>query len=244
MEPLTDSTDLLGDGPALRARAAAEGYLFLPGLLPRDLIAGIRGDVLEILADAGWIRGDAPRDAAIADLANFHAGPEPEFLDVFYRQLSLRSINALAHHPAWSACSKPVRRRGLRSSAPHHAQHVSGTPGIPPRPPTRTILWCRAARSLRGLDPARRLPGGDGRLQPRARQPYRWLVRLRAGARHRPDGNRRPAGALGAPADPHGRCAAPPRHAGAPGVANRSRSIRLSVDYRYQRLADPVVDRA
>ena len=84
IEPLTDSTDLLGDAGALRAQAYAEGYLFLPGLLPRQEIQSIRAQLLEILADAGWIDTSAPREAAIANLDSFCAEPDPKFVEVFW----------------------------------------------------------------------------------------------------------------------------------------------------------------
>ena len=245
MEPLMDSTDLLGDGPALRARAAAEGYLFLPGLLPRDLIAGIRGDVLEILADAGWIRGDAPRDAAIADLANFHAEPEPEFLDVFYRQLSLRSINALAHHPALVGLFETLfdaevfvhPRHIMRNmfparpefTTPAHQDHplVQG-------PRDHYAAWiplgdCPAEMGGYSLAPASHT-GGWYDFEPALGIGQMEIVDLPARWVHGPT-------RMGDVLLHHAMLV----HRG---VANRSRAIRLSVDYRYQRLTDPVVDRA
>ena len=46
MEPLVDSTALLADPATLRDRVAADGYLFLPGLLPRAEVAAVRAEVL------------------------------------------------------------------------------------------------------------------------------------------------------------------------------------------------------
>ncbi len=48
---LYNSTDLLNDAPALRARMAEDGYLYLPGLLDRDEVLAARRSVLERLAE-------------------------------------------------------------------------------------------------------------------------------------------------------------------------------------------------
>ncbi len=47
---LTDSTALIGDGPALRQRMAEDGYVFLRGVIDRDLLAWGEGLYREALA--------------------------------------------------------------------------------------------------------------------------------------------------------------------------------------------------
>ena len=42
MREFTDSSPLAGDMPALRARLAEDGYLFLRGLMPRDAVAAVQ----------------------------------------------------------------------------------------------------------------------------------------------------------------------------------------------------------
>jgi hypothetical protein len=83
---LRDSTDLLNDVEALRARMAEDGYLYLPGLLDRSEVAAARLAVCEILAEEGVLDPEFPVESAIAregtkmafrpDLAN--AGPARE----------------------------------------------------------------------------------------------------------------------------------------------------------------------
>ncbi len=51
---LSDSSSLFGDGPALRARIAEDGYVFLPGLLDRDQMAAVGRRGLGHLQAAGW----------------------------------------------------------------------------------------------------------------------------------------------------------------------------------------------
>ena len=52
--PMRESTSIVGDVDALRARLDEDGYLYLPGLLDRDKVMGVRRDVLRALTEAGW----------------------------------------------------------------------------------------------------------------------------------------------------------------------------------------------
>jgi len=98
MQPLTDSTELLDDGPALRARAHADGYVLIRGLLPREVVEEAAADLAGTMADAGWIPHGRPLATAPANLDKFCVEPQPAFMDVFYRQLSLKSLHALKAH--------------------------------------------------------------------------------------------------------------------------------------------------
>ena len=60
IRPFIDSSNLIGDGTALAARMRRDGYLFLPGLLPRDDVAAVQRQVGTIARDAGWLRRDRP----------------------------------------------------------------------------------------------------------------------------------------------------------------------------------------
>jgi hypothetical protein len=99
MHPLQDSAALLTDGPALAARIARDGYLYLPGLLPPDAVASVQREVATIARDAGWLRRDAPLADAVADPRGFCVDPEPRYLEVLRRINRLESYHALKHHP-------------------------------------------------------------------------------------------------------------------------------------------------
>ena len=60
MKPLVDSTDLLTDGPALRERAARDGYVLVRGLLPAQEVEAAGAEMARTMADAGWIPADMP----------------------------------------------------------------------------------------------------------------------------------------------------------------------------------------
>ena len=249
LQPYTESTDLLRtlpeSGDQLRSRLDEEGYVYLRGVLPPSLIADIRAELLAILSDAGWIRRDTTRDDAIADLSNFVAEPDPAFLAVFYRELSLKSINALAHRPELVAIFEQVFQDDVlvhpriitrnmfpqkeAYTTPAHQDHplVQG-------PKDHYAAWiplgdCPKPMGGYSLAP-RTHKSGYFRIEPALGIGQMEIVDLPSEWVHSPT-------RMGDVVIHHAMLV----HRGVP---NRSDAIRLSVDCRYQRLRDPVVDRA
>ena len=99
MHDLTDSSSQLADGCALRSRLAEDGYLFLPGLLPRDVVRAVRADVYGALLQAGWLTDDATVERPVPTAAAVREGA-PGYLDAYVRIQRLQSFHELAHHPA------------------------------------------------------------------------------------------------------------------------------------------------
>jgi len=83
LKKFTDSTDVLMNGPALAERLDRDGYIFLRGVLPRDEIMALRRQLLGLAARGGWVRGDQPLEAGIADLSKACKDPEPHYLEYF-----------------------------------------------------------------------------------------------------------------------------------------------------------------
>ena len=101
MRPLRDSSALVDDGPALAERIAADGYLFIAGLLPAADILALRRRMLDVVDRAGWIRRAGPDDdAAIAEPTAFHLDTDPETTAVVIAQAALPEVQALLHHRA------------------------------------------------------------------------------------------------------------------------------------------------
>ena len=100
MHPLESSAALVANGPELAARMARDGYLYLPALLPTDVVAEVQQEVAGIARDAGWLRPEAPLADAVADPRGFCVDPEPQYLEVLRRINRLESYHALKHHPA------------------------------------------------------------------------------------------------------------------------------------------------
>lgn len=100
MRPFIDSTDLLADGPALAARMRVDGYLFLRGVLPADMLRALQGQTGALAQEAGWLRADQPVADCIADQAGFCVDPDPVYLQTLRRINRLEDYHALKHHPA------------------------------------------------------------------------------------------------------------------------------------------------
>ncbi len=100
MQPFVVSSDIADDPAALAERMRRDGYLFMPGLLPRETVAAVQRQVGALVRDAGWLRQDRPVEAAEADPAGFCVDPEPAYLEVLRRINRLEDYHALKHHPA------------------------------------------------------------------------------------------------------------------------------------------------
>ncbi len=97
--PLKVANALLPDAPALRAQMEQDGYLFLRGLLPLDVLHAVREDVTGVLQAIGWIRGGPERLAAQAQVLPCREG-EPRYFEALDRIQRLESFHSLAHEPA------------------------------------------------------------------------------------------------------------------------------------------------
>jgi len=78
-----DSTTLLADGDALRARLDRDGYLFIRGLLPAATILAARERLLTKAATGGWLDPHSPIEAGIADPTAACKDPEDRYMRVF-----------------------------------------------------------------------------------------------------------------------------------------------------------------
>jgi hypothetical protein len=52
--PFLDSTPLLGDPPALQARADEDGFLYFKRFLPREEVLALRADMLGVIDRHHW----------------------------------------------------------------------------------------------------------------------------------------------------------------------------------------------
>ena len=100
MKPLESSVSIVLDGPALAARMAEDGYLYLPGLLPESVVGDVQHQVAAIVREAGWLRRDARLADALADPRGFCVDPEPRYLEILRRINRVEEYHALKHHPA------------------------------------------------------------------------------------------------------------------------------------------------
>ena len=87
---LRPSMDVIDDGPALRQRMEADGYLYLPGYLNRDEVLSVRSGLLSRMQEAGGLEPGTPTEAAIArrDRGSYFmpelADDNPELMRLLY----------------------------------------------------------------------------------------------------------------------------------------------------------------
>lgn len=99
MKPFFDATPLLGDQQALRQRLDDDGYVFLRGIIPGDVLLSLRREITDICARHGWLRaGTDPMDA-ISDHRPVVEGDEA-YYPVYNEIQRLESFHALAHEPS------------------------------------------------------------------------------------------------------------------------------------------------
>jgi hypothetical protein len=238
---LESSATIVMDGPALAARMAADGYLYLPGLLPTGTVANVQRQVAGIARGAGWLRRDAPLADALADPRGFCVDPEPRYLEVLRLINRLEAYHALKHHLALLGLFErllgaqifPHPRVLMRNIFPAQPEYttkahqdypnVQGTPEVY----TAWIPLIDCPRELGGLQVAR----GSHRL---------GVLEFGVG---------NGAGGIEILDPLEGRWTGGPMRVGDvlvfhsltvhKGVENRSDRLRMSIDCRYQRVRDP-----
>lgn len=103
---MRDSSDLTGDGAALRARLAADGYLLLRGALDRDDVLAARREVLGRMAEVGEI--DEPAEEARPTGISRRAELYPD-LGRFWRSVSEGpALSRVAHGPQARAVASAI----------------------------------------------------------------------------------------------------------------------------------------
>ena len=94
------SNGVLDDASELRERMDREGYLFFRELIDPPSNWEVRKDVLEVLQRAGWLREGAPLIDGIANGERIYVEPEPDFLEVYQEVQKVESFHRLAHSRA------------------------------------------------------------------------------------------------------------------------------------------------
>lgn len=98
--PFADATGDLADPASLRDRAARDGYLYLPGVLPTGPIHAARDAVLEEAQRQGWLDPEAPVEDAIATPGiDLGAHDDPRYFELLQRILPDPRFAALATLP-------------------------------------------------------------------------------------------------------------------------------------------------
>ena len=147
MKPFVESNDLSNDGEALRRRAERDGYLFLRNWVDKEAVLAARRDIAGVLLDAGWIDGGTDPEEAMTSHPPRVSG-EPEFSPVYDRVQRIESFHTLAHDEAImsvtghllgddvllqpSNIARFIFPTNLEQTTPAHQDfvHIQGTPDV------------------------------------------------------------------------------------------------------------------
>lgn len=97
MKLFTESDSLLNNPSALRKRLRDDGYLFLRGVLPKDEVLQLRGQILEICEEAGWLRAGANLMEGLTDHAPIQEGSDA-YKAAYNKVQALESFHRLKLH--------------------------------------------------------------------------------------------------------------------------------------------------
>jgi ectoine hydroxylase-related dioxygenase (phytanoyl-CoA dioxygenase family) len=85
---------------AMQAEIASHGYVLIRGLLSRDYVDVLLGEIAQILYAAGWLLPEQDPRERMADNSAACGDPDPSFKRVYQEIFNLESFHALPHHPA------------------------------------------------------------------------------------------------------------------------------------------------
>lgn len=245
MRDLTDSTELLADAEALRARFSEDSYLYFRRLLPGDGVASVRRSILSVLADSCWLaEGADPEDLVAAARA---VGEGVEGFHGMYTAIQmLQEFHEFAVQPALTDLTSRV----LGEPVFCHPMHIcrisppaTSALSTPIHQDYRLIQGC--ADTLTTWIPLADTPREAGGLRVLAGSHRLGVLPVR-----RDDG---PGGMAADISDDDPRWRTTEFTAGDVlvflsltvhgAVPNRSDRFRLSADFRYQPVAAPVARR-
>ncbi len=96
---LRDSADLLQKPALMRERALEDGYIFLCGVMPQDVLLDLRHEIAEILQGLGWIDGNLDELLQHPDFPGIGESAASSWREFYDQVQCLRSFHALAHAP-------------------------------------------------------------------------------------------------------------------------------------------------
>jgi ectoine hydroxylase-related dioxygenase (phytanoyl-CoA dioxygenase family) len=246
MDEFAISNHLLHQPEALRARAREDGYLFFRRLIDAEAIQCVRLQILNLCREAGWLRPGSDPAEGIAAEGVAYVEPEPAFMEVYNRLQQLEDFHALAHQPQLLAMfdilfgeptlvharniARIIFPQNLKFTTPAHQDyvHIQGTEetwtawiplGDCPQELGSLVILRGSHRQ--GVYPTHAAYGAGGLGIDTESLPYTWV------------GGDFLSGDV---VVFHSLCV----HKALPNLTPDR--LRLSVDYRYQPLSQPVVE--
>ena len=246
MKPFVESTSISSDGDALRRRADRDGYLFLRDFVDKESILAARRDISAVLQEVGWIDAGTDPFEAFTSHSALVSGM-PEFSPVYDMVQRLESFHTLAHDTGIfgtvehllgsdvllqpSNIARFIFPSLLEHTTPPHQDfvHIQGTPDVwtawlplADCPHSMGGLSVLSGSHKAGVLPVSRSLGAGGLRTHLEAIGGEWVSSPFE---------------LGDMLFFHSHTV----HKGLPNLSGNR--LRLSVDYRYQKAADPVMDK-
>ncbi len=98
MAPFADSKDLVDSPDAIRARFDEDGYVFLKGVVDKDMLMDVRSRTAAICAARGWFKPGTDAIDAIT-VAQPSVEGEERYFEVYDEIQKLEAFHAVPHHP-------------------------------------------------------------------------------------------------------------------------------------------------
>ena len=168
-----DSTDLLSDPVALRARAQQDGYLFFRQRLPKDEVLAMRAEMLAVVEKYGWRQKGQDALGGLIDYDAINSISEEQMhrtdvgvtADAYHDVQKLERFHRLPHHPRLLEIYRALFGREVLVHQRHIARMITPHTCMVPTPPHQdfpyiqgtTHTWTAwfpvgdCARSLGGL---------------------------------------------------------------------------------------------
>jgi ectoine hydroxylase-related dioxygenase (phytanoyl-CoA dioxygenase family) len=103
LKPFEDSGHLLDEPPRLRERFEGDGYVLLRGAIDRDVLQEARRAITGVLNTHGWLEPSHDPTVAVPRTGPFVEG-EPKFLEAYNDVQRLEAFHAVPHHASVRRC--------------------------------------------------------------------------------------------------------------------------------------------
>ncbi len=138
-----DSTPLLADPPALRARAAEDGFLFFKQRIPKDEVLAMRAEMLAVVDKHGWRQPGQDALGGLIDYAAINRLTEEEMhrtdvgvtADAYHDVQKLERFHRLPHHPRLVEIYRTLFGREVLVHPRHIARMITPHTCMVPTPP-------------------------------------------------------------------------------------------------------------
>ena len=138
----TDSSALLDNPPALRKRAAEDGYLFFKHFLPKEEIFELRKDMLGVVDKYGWRQPGQDAYGGLVDVQALNQVPEEKMrtdigvsIEAYDDVQRLESFHRLPHHPRLRSLYRTLFDKDVLVHARHIARMITPHKSVFPTPP-------------------------------------------------------------------------------------------------------------